>query len=211
MSGTAAPAEAGSARPDTKKSRGPGPGRIPRHAFWKGAAAGLLLVVPTAALTVWAGARLGVLDQGAGVISCLRLAFVFAGLAAVVTGGGVGRLAAEASVTGKGGRVRAVVAASRAMAAGGAALTLIAAIPHGGLPETTAGWLALIGLGAVTGAGAGALIGLACSGELPTLQELGVWPPAEWPLPWPRDDEDERGGKAARGEPPARGDREPRP
>ncbi len=192
-----------SGRDDRRKSR------VPGHAFWKGAAAGLLVVIPAAAIAVYAAALVGILDHDDGLIDCLRMAVVFSGLAAVLTAGGVGRLAAAASMDG--GRRRAMIAAARAMAAAGAALTLIAAIPHGGLPMTAPGWLALAATGALTGAAAGALIGLVCGGEMPTLQELGVWPPTEWPLPWPRDDDDDDGDQPAADQPVTRDDPEPRP
>lgn len=163
---------------------------MPRHAFWKGAGAGVLVVIPAVALAVWVSARVGVTHHDDGVIACLRMTVMFAGLAAVLTAGGVGRLAAEASA--ERGRPWAVVVAARAMAPAGAALAIIAAIPHGELPMSIAGWVALAALGAILGAGSGVMIGLACAGELPTLQELGVWPPTEWPvpIPWPFDDED---------------------
>jgi hypothetical protein len=164
--------------------------RIPRHAFWKGAGTGVLVVIPLVAFAVWGAAKVGVTHHRDGVIACLRMTVIFAGIAAVLTAGGVGRLAAEASA--EGGRPRAVLVGARAMAAGGAALTMIAAIPHGHLPMTPAGWVALAALGAIAGAGGGTVIGLACAGELPTLQELGVWPPTEWPvpIPWPFESED---------------------
>lgn len=192
MSEDAAPAPAPVARPSVRVDRR----KVPRNAFWKGTAVGLLVTIPAVALTVWASARVGLLDHDAGVIACLRLAVVFAGLAAVLTAGGVGRLAAQASIarpsTGLGtGRVRAMIVAARTMAPGGAALTIIAAIPHGGLPMTPAGWVLLAVVGAAAGAASGAAIGAVCSGEMPTLQELGVWPPTEWPLPWRDDDDDE--------------------
>ena len=194
--------------------------KIPAYAFWKGAAAGLLVVIPAAALTVWGAARVGLLDQHAGLISCLRMALVFAGLAAVLTAGGVGRLAAQASAERNGGKARAMLAAARAMAPAGAALTIIAAIPHGGLPMTPAGWIGLAVAGAMAGAASGVVIGMACSGEMPTLQELGVWPPTEWPLPlpWPRgehddDDEPPKAVKAVivEARPPERASSEPAP
>lgn len=158
--------------------------------------AGLLVTIPAVALTVWASAGVGLLDHDAGVIACLRLAVVFAGLAAVLTAGGVGRLAAQASIERpKGrlgtGRVRAMLVSARAMAPAGAALTIIAAMPHGGLPMSPGGWVLLAVVGAAAGAASGTAIGAVCSGEMPTLQELGVWPPTEWPLPWRDDDDDE--------------------
>jgi hypothetical protein len=180
-----------SVRPDRRKPR------IPRHAFWKGAGTGILVVLPAIALAVWASARVGVTHHDHGVIECLRLAVIFAGLAGVMTAGGVGRLAAEASAVG--GRPRAILVATRTMAAAGAALIIIAAIPNGELPMSPFGWVALGVMGAIAGAGGGAVIGLACAGELPTLQELGVWPPTEWPvpLPWPFDDEKHKDEKVA--------------
>lgn len=183
-----APAERISSRPPKRK--------LPRNGFWKGAAAGFLVVIPASALTVWALARVGLLDQRAGVIACLRMALLFSGLAAVLTGGGVGRLAAQASIERPSswlgsGRPRAILTAAAAMAPAGAALTIIAAMPHGGLPMTPLGWVLLALGGAVSGAASGVAIGAACSGEMPTLQELGVWPPTEWPLPWQRDDDDD--------------------
>jgi hypothetical protein len=177
--------------------------RIPRHAFWKGAGTGILVVIPAVALGVWASARVGVTHHDAGVIECLRMTVIFAGLAATLTAGGVGRLAAEASSMG--GRPRAVMVAARAMAPAGAALVIIAAIPQGDLPMAPLGWVALAAIGAIMGAAGGAVIGLACAGELPTLQELGVWPPTEWPvpIPWPFDDDkDEKEESAKPGEKP---------
>ena len=149
-------------------------------------------MIPASGVTVWLAARVGLLDQDAGLIACLRMALIFAGLAAVLTAGGVGRLAAQASIEGRGGRPRAMLVAARTMAPAGAALTLIAAIPHGGLPAGPLGWISLLLAGAMSGAASGVVIGAMCSGEMPTLQELGVWPPTEWPLPWPFEGEDEK-------------------
>jgi hypothetical protein len=159
--------------------------RRPPFAFWKGAALGLLGVIPLCALAVWTLARLGLGNGSATMIDCLRMASVFSGLAAVLTAGGVGRLSAQASVEGTGGRRRAALVGARAMAAGGAALTLIAAIPLGHVPTEPWGWLAIAAAGALAGAVGGALIGVACGGQVPTLTELGVWPIE--PIGWTRD------------------------
>ncbi len=79
----------------------------PPFAFWKGAAIGTVVVVPAVAGAVWTLGRLGIGNPDAGFIHVLRLTMVFAGLAAVLTAGGVGRLAAQASVEkGAGWRVR---------------------------------------------------------------------------------------------------------
>ena len=98
----------------------------------------------------------------------LRLAAVFAGVAAVLTAAGIGRLAAYASVDRVGGgRRRAIAVAARAHAGAGVALQVIAAIPIGHMPGHSLGWLAYPVVGAVVGAGCGAAIGVVCGGAAP--------------------------------------------
>ena len=99
-------------------------------------------------------------------MTILRMTAVFVGIAALLTAGGIGRLAAHAQ-TGQVGRRRAIVVAARAHAAGGGALLLIAAIPQGHLPGHSWLWLAFIAMGAVVGALCGAMIGIVCSGAAP--------------------------------------------
>jgi hypothetical protein len=91
----------------------------------------------------------------------IRMATLFTGVAAALTAGGIGRLAAQASTMPR-GRREAVIRAARAQAVAGAGLTLIAAIPHGHLPDNPLSWIWFGVAGAATGAGAGALIGLVC-------------------------------------------------
>ncbi|HEY4179107.1 MAG TPA: hypothetical protein VGM90_19820 [Kofleriaceae bacterium] len=93
------------------------------------------------------------------------MATLFAGLAALLTAGGIGRLAAYASV--EGGRRRAMFVAARAHAAASAGLVLLAAIPLGDLPERPLGFLPIFVAGAVTGALIGTLIGAVCGGAAP--------------------------------------------
>jgi hypothetical protein len=126
-----------------------------------------VIEVPALAIGVWLLARLGVGDPSVDLMTILRLTAVFAGVAALLTAGGVGRLAAYASIEKDGGRRRAIVVAARAHAAAGAGLLLIAAIPHGHLPAAGGGWLAYPLMGAVVGAACGALIGLVCGGAAP--------------------------------------------
>lgn len=98
----------------------------------------------------------------------LRLTTVFAGVAAVLTAGGIGRLAAHASVDAKqGGRRRAVRVAARAHAAASAGLVIIAAIPHGHLPATPGGWVTIAAMGALVGIVCGAILGSVCGGAAP--------------------------------------------
>jgi hypothetical protein len=129
--------------------------------------AGAVVEVPAIAAGVWLLARLGIGDPAAPFMRILRLSAVFAGVAALFTAAGVGRLAAHASIDKPGGRKHAMVVAARAHAAAGAGLVLIAAIPHGHLPERGIGWLAILAVGAIVGAGCGALIGAICGGAAP--------------------------------------------
>jgi hypothetical protein len=136
----------------------------PRWGFFKGLLTGAVVEVPAISLGVWLLARFGVGNRDAGFMAILRLTAVFAGVAALLTAAGIGRLAAQA---GQLGRRRAVVVAARAHAAAGAGLVLIAAIPHGHLPGHSWLWLAILLMGAVIGTACGAVIGLVCGGVAP--------------------------------------------
>lgn len=139
----------------------------PRWGFFKGLLTGVVIEVPALAFGVWLLARFGVGDRAAPFGKILRLGAVFAGVAAVLTAAGVGRLAAYASVDKIGGRRHAMRVAAQAHAAAGAGLILIAAIPQGKLPESVIGWLAIFAMGGVIGAGCGAAIGAVCGGAAP--------------------------------------------
>jgi hypothetical protein len=139
----------------------------PRWGFFKGLLTGAVIEVPAIALGVWLLARMGIGDGSVPYGELLRMTSWFAGIAALFTAGGVGRLAAHASVDKIGGRRRAMVVAARAHAAAGAGLVLIATIPHGQLPEGFFGWLAILAMGGVVGAGCGAAIGVVCGGAAP--------------------------------------------
>jgi hypothetical protein len=144
-----------------------------------------LTSVPLCAAAIWLLARVGIGNRAATLVDCLRMSSVFSSLPAVLTAGGIGRLAAQASMERPGGRRRAVVVAGRAMAAAGAALTIIATIPLGDLPTHPWEWLALWAGGAIAGAIIGVLIGLACGGPMPSLTELGML--RIEPIEWTRD------------------------
>jgi hypothetical protein len=139
----------------------------PRWGFFKGLLTGAVVEVPAIAIGVWLLARFGVGDRGAPFMHVLRLTAVFAGIAALFTAAGIGRLAAYASVDKIGGRRHAMRVAAQAHAAAGAGLLLIATIPQGHLPEHAVGWLAIMAMGALVGAGCGALIGAICGGAAP--------------------------------------------
>lgn len=134
----------------------------PRWAFWKGLLTGAAIEIPLIAATVWAVARFGIGDPDAGFMTVVRLTAVFAGLAALLTAGGIGRLAAHATV--ESGRRHAILVAVRAHAVASAGLVLIAAIPHGNIDFGEPSWLGLPLGGMVAGAICGAIIGSICTG-----------------------------------------------
>jgi len=138
---------------------------LPRWGIVKGIATGAVIEVPAIAGAVWLLARVGVGNRAEPYIADLRLTAVFAGIAALVTAAGLGRLAAVASL--EGGRRRAMVVTARAHAAASAALVLISAIPHGELPDHALGYVPFLLGGAVCGAVCGAVIGAVCGGAAP--------------------------------------------
>jgi hypothetical protein len=130
-----------------------------------GIATGAVIEVPAIAGAVWVLARLGIGNRAVPFMTELRLTAAFAGIAALLTAAGLGRLAAFASL--EGGRKKAMAVTARAHAAASAGLVLIAAIPHGELPEHALGYLPFLLGGAVCGAVCGAVIGAVCGGAAP--------------------------------------------
>jgi hypothetical protein len=139
------------------------PPRVPLVSFWMGAFIALAAGLPLVCLALYLCALAGVGDPGQPVVRVARLALAFAGLPAFLTGGGVARLAAHRALGAPIGQVgpRAMRAAVPAMAAGGAALAFLVAVPLGGMPDRPWPWLWLAVGGALAGALTGALIGLA--------------------------------------------------
>jgi hypothetical protein len=150
----------------------------PRWGFWKGLLTGVAIEVPALSAAVWALAWLGYGNADVPFMRIMRLTTVFAGVAATFTAGGIGRLAAYASMDG--GRKRAMFVAARAHAVASAGLVVIAAIPHGQLPGRPVDWLAFPAGGVVVGAACGALIGLVCGGAAP-VELADVWSLARRP------------------------------
>jgi len=158
----------------------------------KGLLTGAAIEIPLLALTVWVLARLGVGNPEVELMRIMRLTAVFAGVAALLTAGGIGRLAAYAfseplpasadrAADLARRRRRAIYRAARAHAAASAGLVIIAAIPHGRLPGTPPGWLVFPAAGIVCGAIAGALIGFVCSSQTSLVQLADVWSLARKP------------------------------
>lgn len=148
----------------------------PRWPFLRGLVVGVLVVIPLVALVVWAVAVLGT-GQDLSLVQVTRTAALYAGIAAVLTAGGIGRLAAEASATG--GKTRGVWIGARTQAVASAGLVVIAALPQGAL-ATVGGWIGLALAGAASGAAAGAVIGFVCSAARPValsdVVALARWP-----------------------------------
>lgn len=145
--------------------------------FWKGLFTGAAIEIPALSATVWLLARAGVGNPDAGFMHIMRLTTVFAGIAALFTAAGIGRLAAHAAPA---GRRRAVWVAARAHAMAGAGLVIIAAIPLGHVPVKPTGFIPIACAGLVCGAACGAIIGLVCGGVAPV--GLGdVWTLAKFP------------------------------
>jgi hypothetical protein len=142
----------------------------PRWGFWKGMLAGVAVEVPALTAAVWVLAQLGIGNPEVPVMRIMRLTTVFAGVAALFTAGGIGRLAAYASIDG--GRRRAVFVAARAHAVASGGLVMIAAIPHGQLPGHSPAWLAF--------PAGGAVVGVVCSGPAP-VDLSDVWSLARLP------------------------------
>jgi hypothetical protein len=139
---------------------------------------GAAIEVPVLSMTVWILAQLGAGNADAPIMRVIRLTTVFAGVAAVFTAGGIGRLSAYAAL--EGGRRRATYVAARAHAVASVVLVMIAAIPQGQLPEHPVSWLAFAAGGVVSGAASGALIGLVCGGTAP-VELADVWSLARKP------------------------------
>jgi hypothetical protein len=173
----------GDSKPVNASARSGGvlPVQKPRWAFWKGLLAGAAIEIPLLAVTVWALARLGVGNPDVELMRIVRITAVFAGVAALLTAGGIGRVAAYALVDTGGRRRRAIFRAARAHAAASAGLVVIAAIPHGRLPEAPIDWLAFPAGGLVCGAIAGAIIGFVCSSQVSLVQLADVWSLARRP------------------------------
>jgi hypothetical protein len=152
--------------------------RKPRWGFSKGLLTGVAIEVPAITATVWVLAQLGIGNAEVPFMRVMRLTTVFAGIAALFTAGGIGRLAAYAALDG--GRRRAMWVAARAHAAASTGLVVIAAIPHGQLPGHSIAWLAFPAGGLVAGATCGALIGLVCGGTAP-VELADVWSLARRP------------------------------
>lgn len=136
----------------------------PRWGFWKGLLVGITLEIPAISAAVFLLPRLG-LGAATQPMLIVRMTSLFAGLPALLTSGGIGRLAAYESV--KRSRRAAIARVAGVHALAGVMLTFIAALPHGYLPRSPWQWIALVVAGGAAGALCGAAIGSMCTGAPP--------------------------------------------
>ena len=132
----------------------------PRWSAWKGALLGLMVVVPLLSIAIWLLAATGRGNPEASLVSILQFTTIFAGVPAAVTGAGVARLCARKSTdTFEKSSRRAVKSGALVNGIAGVGLIVIAALPHGHIP-TSIGGLIAVGLGgAIAAAIGGGLIG----------------------------------------------------
>jgi hypothetical protein len=126
----------------------------------KGAVLGLVLLIPLAALAVYLLRLVGVGEPGATYTRVVGFVAVFAGLPAVLTAGGVARVAARLAVARGRGRKWSVFGAVLHTAVTGAGLVILTLVPLGEVPAGRDRWLWILGLGAAAGAIGGLVIGL---------------------------------------------------
>lgn len=101
----------------------------------------------------------------APAMEIVRTTTLFAGLPALLTAGGLGRLAAHECT--RRSRRGAILYTCAVHAVAGVLLVLIAAIAQDLWPTSPSAWLALGGVGALAGAAAGAAVGAVCAGATP--------------------------------------------
>jgi hypothetical protein len=135
---------------------------LPRGAFVRGAITGLVLAVPATAAVVYLLSRHGIGgDATAPFARVIAFTAVFAGLPALLSAGGIGRVAARAAT----GNVRrplaaAILAAMLPFGAAVAGLVFLTIVPLGALPATAEDWAIAAGAGVGAGIACGVVLGL---------------------------------------------------
>ena len=132
----------------------------PPYSFLKGSILGLVVFIPLTAMALWLLAQIGIGDRGASYVRLIAFVAVFAGLPAILTAGGIGRVAARAAVEPGRRQSRAVAIAALDAAICGAGLVLLGVVPLGEVPGSLDHWLWITGVGAAAGALGGVVIGL---------------------------------------------------
>jgi hypothetical protein len=138
----------------------------PRWGFLKGLVVGAIVEVPTFAAALWLLGRQKLVAPSE-FMHLLRLTAAFAGVAAVLTAGGIGRVAAYASIRGRGGRLRSTYVASATHAVAGIGIAVIAGVASELFTNVHSTWIWISVAGVVAGAACGAMIGAVCGGPSP--------------------------------------------
>ncbi|MBP9087548.1 MAG: hypothetical protein KBG15_15605 [Kofleriaceae bacterium] len=138
----------------------------PRWSFFKGLVVGAIVEVPAFTSVLWWMGQQKLLATSE-FMHLLRLTASFAGVAAVLTAGGVGRVAANASVQGRGGRLRSTYVAAATHAVAGIGIAVIAAVASELFTPARTSWTWIALAGVAAGAVCGALIGVTCGGPSP--------------------------------------------
>jgi len=123
---------------------------------------GVVLGLPATAAAAYVLSRCGVGgDALAPFARVIAFAAVFAGLPALLSAGGIGRVAARASASQPERPIRAaILAAVFPFAVVGAGLVILTLVPLGRLPPTPADWALSAGTGMLAGALCGAILGV---------------------------------------------------
>lgn len=132
-------------------------------AFAKGVLVGGIVEIPALSAATYLLAKLAASQVLA--MEIVRTTTLFAGLPALVTAGGLGRLAAHECA--RNDRRSAILHTCAVHAVAGVMLVLIAAIAQDLWPPSVWAWGALLGVGVVAGGGAGAAVGVVCAGATP--------------------------------------------
>lgn len=119
--------------------------------------------IPVFSAATWLCAQLW--GTSAATMEIVRTTTLFAAVPAVLTAGGLGRLAAHRSVELP--RRAAILHTCAVHAVAGTLLLLIALLPQELFPGSVWTWAAAVTLGALAGAGCGLAIGVVCAGETP--------------------------------------------
>jgi hypothetical protein len=141
--------------------------KIPRGTFGLGGLAAAALCLPLTTLALQALARSAQLGAAAATDAQVLLsAAIFAGIPTFLTGGGVARLVAHRLVESHAPSLaKGLLTGVLAMGIAGAGLTLLAAVPLGGLPEKPARWWPIFAAGVAVGAVTGLAVGLLVAGR----------------------------------------------
>jgi hypothetical protein len=133
----------------------------PPYGFLKGAVLGLVVLLPLTAFAVYLLAQIGIGDPDATYTQVIAFVAVFGGLPAILSSGGIGRVAARTAVAPRrGGTGWSILVSALATGVVGAGVVILSVVPLGEVPVTLERWLWMIGFGGGAGLVVGIVIGL---------------------------------------------------